>query len=75
MINTKRSHIPRVMDLIRHLTLLTMQYNFYIKAQHIPGKRNAIADSLSHFQHKRFRELAPLADPNPYPIPAALLTI
>ena len=75
MINTKRSHIPRVMDLIRHLTLLTMQYNFYIKAQHIPGKRNAIADSLSRFQHKRFRELAPLADPNPYPIPAALLTI
>ena len=75
MINTKRSHIPRVMDLIRHLTLLTMQYNFYIKAQHIPGKRNAIADSLSRFQHKRFRELAPLADPNPYPIPAELLTI
>ena len=34
-----------------------------------------IADSLSRFQHKRFRELAPLADPNPYPIPAALLTI
>ena len=60
-LHTEHSHISRVMDLIRHLTHLTMQYNFSIKAQHIPGKRNEIVDSLSRFQHKRFRELAPLA--------------
>ena len=75
MINTKRSRAPKAMDLIRRLTLLTMQYNFYIRAQHIPGKRNEIADSLSRFQHQRFTQLAPHADPNPCSIPTFLLTI
>ncbi len=43
IINTKRSGIPRVMDLLRHLTLLTLQHNIYIRAVHIPGKHNAIS--------------------------------
>ena len=30
IINTKRSKIPRMMDLLRHLTLLTSQHNIYI---------------------------------------------
>lgn len=42
MINSKCSKIPRVMDLLRHLTLLTLRYNIYIRATHIPGKRNEI---------------------------------
>ena len=45
------------------------------RAQHIPGRRNEIADSLSRFQHERFRQLALLADHNPYPILTTLLTI
>ena len=52
------------MDLIRHLTLLTMHFNLYIRAQHIEGKRNEIADSISRLQLHRFRQLAPRADPN-----------
>ena len=59
IVNTKRSRIPRVMDLVRHLTLLTLRFNFYIRAEHIKGKRNDIADSLSRFQMNRFRKLAP----------------
>jgi hypothetical protein len=35
IINTKRSRIPRVMDLLCHLTLLTLQHNIYIHAVHI----------------------------------------
>ena len=58
IVNTKRSRIPRVMDLVRHLTLLTLRFNFYIRAEHIKGKRNDIADSLSRFQMNRFRKLA-----------------
>jgi hypothetical protein len=75
MINSKRSKIPRAMDLIRHLTLLTLQYNIYVRASHIPGKRNEIADSLSRFQLQRFRHLAPQADTNPCAIPQVMFSI
>ena len=75
IVNSKRSRIPRVMDLVRHLTLLTLKYNFYLKVRHIEGKRNEIADSISRFQMARFRQLAPYADPVPCPIPKAVLEI
>lgn len=75
IVNSKRSRIPRVMDLVRHLTLLTLKYNIYIRVQHIAGKINEIADSLSRFQFKRFCTLAPYADPSPCPIPQELLQI
>ena len=38
------------MDLIRVITLQTLQYNFAFTATHIPGLDNSIADSLSHFR-------------------------
>ena len=75
IINTKRSKIPRMMDLLRHLTLLTLQHNIYICAVHIPGKHNDIADAISRFQYQRFRQLAPEADISPYPIPEIVLTL
>ena len=75
IVNSKRSHIPRVMNLVRHLTLLTLKYNFYLKTKHIEGKKNEIADSLSRFQMDRFRLLAPHAEQTPCPIPLVLLEI
>lgn len=75
IVNSKRSHILRVMDLVRHFTLLTLRHNFYPRAEHIEGKKNEIADSLSRFQMERFRRLAPHADPAPCPIPPAMLVI
>lgn len=75
IVNSKRCRIPRVMDLVRQLTLLTLKYNFYLKVRHIEGKRNEIADSISRFQMARFRQLAPYADPVPCPVPKALLKI
>ena len=73
--NFKRSRVSRVMDLLRHLTLLTLKHNIYIRAKHIPGKYNEIADSLSRFQFQMFRLLAPQADAIPHKIPALLLKI
>lgn len=75
IVNTKRSRIPRVMDLVRHLTLLTLGSNFCIRAEHIEGNRNDIADSLSRFQMDRFRELAPHAIRDPCLVPPELLKI
>ena len=63
------------MDVVRHLTLLTLRYNFYLKVQLIEGKRNDIADLLSRFQMERFRMLAPHADPAPCQVPQALWEI
>ena len=75
IINTKRSHASRTMDLLRHLTLLTMQFNIYLHAVHIPGKQNDIADAISRFHFQRFRHLAPDADINPHPLPDILMTL
>ena len=63
------------MDLLRRLTLLTLKYNIYIRARHLPGKNNEIADSLSRFQFQRFRLLAPQAEATPCKIPVVLLQI
>ena len=63
------------MDLVRYLTLLTLGSNFCIRAEHIEGKRNDIADSLSRFQMDRFRELAPYAIRDPCLVPPELLKI
>ena len=63
------------MDLVRHLTVLTLRYNFYLRVRHIEGNRNEIADSLSRFQMDRFRRLAPHADLVSCPVPPALLEI
>lgn len=75
IVNSKRSRIPRVMDLVRHLTLLTLKYNFYLRVRHIEGKKNEIADSLSRFQMERFRLLVPHADQSPYLVPQTLMEI
>ena len=75
IVNSKRSRIPWVMDLVRHLTLLTLEHNFYVKIIHMEGKKNEIADSLSNFQMERFWSLAPHAAQTPCPVPPILLEI
>ena len=75
IINSGHSKIPRIMDLVRRLVFLSMQHNFVVRARHVPGVSNAIADALSRFQMQRFRVLAPDADQNPCTIPPSLMTL
>ncbi|KAL0149376.1 hypothetical protein M9458_055414 [Cirrhinus mrigala] len=42
---------------------------FIITVRHVPGSKNQIADSLSHFMFQKFRALALEADPSPTPVP------
>jgi hypothetical protein len=46
--------------------MCSAKYNFV----HLPGKYNNIADALSRYQMRRFRELAPQALPKPCPCPS-----
>ena len=75
MINKRTSKSKRVMQLIRPLVLVTMQYNIQFKAVHIEGINNEIADSLSRFQFQRFRKVAPKAVRYPEQIPTAFWNI
>lgn len=63
------------MDLLRALTLISMKHNFFVRARHVPGVHNVIADALSRFQEARFREAAPTADRDPCTIPPSLMTL
>jgi hypothetical protein len=47
IINKKSSEFPRVMTLVRRLVLASLDYNILLKAEHIDGHLNCLADSLS----------------------------
>ena len=59
------SRAPSIMSLVRYLSLLAACHSFSFIAFPVRGKSNPIADSLSHFQFRCFRRLAPHADPIP----------
>ena len=75
IINSGYSKAPRVMDLVRFLALISMTHNFLVRARHVPGVNNEIADALSRFQVQQFRELAPGADQTPCTIPPSFMTL
>ena len=75
ILSAKSSKIPRIMNLVRVITLQTLKFNFTFSAKHVPGLDNGIADSLSRFQMARFRLLAPDASPVPCQIPHFLTKV
>ena len=75
IINQGHSKPPRIMDLVRFLVLISMKHNFFVRARHVAGVNNGIADALSRFQEQRFRQLASHAAPRPCTIPPSLMTL
>jgi len=75
VINRQSSKSPDLMVLVRALTLKCLKLNLVLKAEHLPGVRNDIADSLSRFQMSRFRQLAPEAEKQMDPMPDHLWNI
>ena len=63
----------RLMQLLRELFLCAARFKFIVMAKHVPGKENAIADSLSRFNMQVFRQLAPHSQPIAVAIPPSLL--
>ena len=72
ILNKLSSKNPRVMCLVRVITLQCLRQNIWLKAVHVPGKLNSICDSLSRSLMSRFRELAPEADIYPCIVPPFL---
>ena len=69
IINKKSSRCARIMQLVRPFVLQCLHFNVSVKAAHVPGQANIIADALSRFQMERFRLAAPHADPVMTPSP------
>lgn len=72
VLNKQTAKCTRIMSLLRALVLQCLRHNIIFRAEHVPGKRNSIADALSRFQMTRFRQLAPEADAQGTPFPARL---
>ena len=70
IINKQTSKDPIIMILIRRLVLHCLKHNIEFQAEHVPGKVNVLADSLSRLQVQRFRQLAMGFNLNPDPIPS-----
>lgn len=61
-INCLLAKCPLVVKSVRHLVLLCLELNIWIKARHISGASNTVTDALSRFQFFRFQELVPWAE-------------
>ena len=61
---------PEIMALVCMLHFCAAHNNMNVCVQHIPGVTNNIGDTLSRFQHHRFKNITPNANPQPGIIPA-----
>ena len=69
IINKQSSRCDLIMHLLHLFVCQCLRYNITLKACHVPGIHNVIADSLSRFQVERFRAAAPQAELVMTPIP------
>ncbi len=67
-INNQSSNLTAVMDLIRELTLLSMQFQVMVKALHIRRWKNLQSDQLSRFKMEAFQRDFLEADSIPTPL-------
>lgn len=74
-INKISASSPPVVRFLRHLVLLCLCLNCYVRAVHVPGVTNNVADALSRLQWARFRMLAPGAGQHGRPCPDHLWDI
>ena len=72
IINKRSSRSPRVISHVRKLVFACLKFNILIKAEHIPGNLNSLADSLSRCDFQEFRKLCPAAEDTPCVIPSNL---
>ena len=73
ILNKRYSKDPYMAHMLRTLFFVEAQFQFQLKATHIPGSHNVLADCLSRNQVAKFRTQHPNADIFPSCIPLSLL--
>ena len=73
VINKNSSKDSHLMKLMRCLMIVSLKYNKNFVAEHIPGKSNVAADSLSRLQVEEFKQQFPFMDSKPTQVPANLI--
>ncbi len=63
---------PLAMHLMRCLFFFTAAYQIFLAPEHLPGKQNAAADSISRGNLSSFFQLVPTAHPHPAQLSPAL---
>jgi hypothetical protein len=58
IINRQTSKEKNIMCLVRTLVLTALRNNIMIRAKHIPGTQNILADNLSRFRLQEFKDTA-----------------
>ena len=74
ILNSQSAKEGLVMTLVRRLVLSLLTNNIMFRAEHIPGYKNILADSLSRLRVDKFKHYFPTANPNPditSPLPLA----
>ncbi|KAK6175768.1 hypothetical protein SNE40_014161 [Patella caerulea] len=75
VINKSSSKCPLLMSLLRRLVAIAIKFNILIRAKHISGKSNLVADCLSRFQFQLARAWAPWLDAIPQQLDPTYLKI
>ena len=74
VINKKQRNILNCSGCCATLVLICLKNNILtLRARHIRGKKNILADHLSRLQIERFKALPPDMNPVPTPLPAHML--
>ena len=74
VINNQTCKCKKVMKLVRQLVITCMKFNIAVKAKHIAGKNNVVADRLSRFEFQEARVHAPWLEPKMTYLPDHLHT-
>ena len=69
MVNSFYSRDKDMMYLLRCLFFISQYHHFLVKAVHLPGKTNIVANTLSRNNISQFLQVVPEAQTQPTPVP------
>jgi hypothetical protein len=72
ILNKNTSKDKNIMTLLRKFVIICMKYNIFIRAKHIPGKLNVIADFLSRSQVSEAKQINHFLEAQKTQVPESL---